>query len=62
MSQKIKDIIAASITVKQQILQDEAIITTVNDCVTKFFRDGQCRSTFLNDPFPEFFLLTMILK
>ena len=43
MSQKIKDIIAASITVKQQILQDEAIIKTVADCVTAIvtaFKNG----------------------
>jgi D-sedoheptulose 7-phosphate isomerase len=43
MSQKIKDIIAASITVKQQLLQDEAIIKTVNDCVTAIvtaFKNG----------------------
>ena len=43
MSQKIKDIIAASITVKQQILQDKAIIKTVADCVTAIvtaFKNG----------------------
>ena len=43
MSQKIKDIIAASITVKQQILQDEAMINTVADCVTAIvtaFKNG----------------------
>ena len=43
MSQKIKDIIAASITVKQQILQDEAMIKTVADCVTAIvtaFKNG----------------------
>ena len=43
MSQKIKDIIAASISVKQQLLQDEAMITTVNDCVTAIvgaFKNG----------------------
>ena len=33
MSEKIKDIIAASITVKQQLLQDEAIIKSVSDSV-----------------------------
>ncbi len=43
MSQKIKDIIAASISVKQQLLQDEAMITTVNDCVSAIvgaFKNG----------------------
>ena len=34
MSQKIKDIISASITVKQQLLEDEKIISTLTDCVT----------------------------
>ena len=33
MSQKIKEIIAASIQVKQQLLENEKIINTVNDCV-----------------------------
>ena len=33
MSQKIKEIIAASIEVKQQLLENEKIINTVNDCV-----------------------------
>ena len=34
MSQKIKDIISASISVKQQLLEDEKIISTLTDCVT----------------------------
>lgn len=34
MSQKIKDIISASISVKQQLLKDEKIISTLTDCVT----------------------------
>lgn len=34
MSQKIKDIISASISVKQQLLQNETIISMVNTCVT----------------------------
>ncbi len=34
MSQKIKDIISASISVKQQLLENETIISTVADCVT----------------------------
>lgn len=34
MSQKIKDIISASILVKQQLLENEKIISTVEDCVT----------------------------
>jgi D-sedoheptulose 7-phosphate isomerase len=34
MSQKIKDIISASISVKQQLLQNEKIINTITDCVT----------------------------
>ena len=34
MSQKIKDIIIASISVKQQLLEDEKIISTLTDCVT----------------------------
>ena len=34
MSQKIKDIISASISVKQQLLEDEKIIGTLTDCVT----------------------------
>jgi len=33
MSQKIKDIISASISVKQQLLENEKIISTVADCV-----------------------------
>ena len=33
MSQKIKDIISASISVKQQLLENEKIISTVEDCV-----------------------------
>jgi D-sedoheptulose 7-phosphate isomerase len=33
MSQKIKDIITASIEVKQQVLADEKIITTIKECV-----------------------------
>ena len=43
MSQKIKEIIAASIQVKQQLLENEKIINTVNDCVAvivKAFKDG----------------------
>jgi D-sedoheptulose 7-phosphate isomerase len=43
MSEKIKDIIAASIAVKQQILQDDAMIKTVTDCVTAIvtaFKNG----------------------
>ena len=43
MSEKIKDIINASITVKQQILQNEAMIKTINDCVTAIvaaFKNG----------------------
>lgn len=34
MSQKIKNIISASISVKQQLLEDEKIISTLTDCVT----------------------------
>ena len=34
MSQKIKAIISASISVKQQLLQNETIISTLNTCVT----------------------------
>lgn len=34
MSQKIKDIISASISVKQQLLENEKIISTLTDCVT----------------------------
>lgn len=34
MSQKIKDIISASIAVKQQLLENEKIISTLTDCVT----------------------------
>jgi len=33
MSQKIKDIISASISVKQQLLDNEKIISTIADCV-----------------------------
>ena len=43
MSQKIKNIIQASIDVKQEILQDEALIKTVDDCVTAIvtaFKNG----------------------
>jgi D-sedoheptulose 7-phosphate isomerase len=43
MSEKIKDIIAASIAVKQQVLQDELMIKTVSDCVTAIidaFKNG----------------------
>lgn len=43
MSAKIKDIIAASIAVKQQLLQDDAMIKTVTDCVTAIvtaFKNG----------------------
>ena len=34
MSQKIKDIISASIAVKQQLLEDEKIVSTISNCVT----------------------------
>ncbi len=34
MSQKIKDIISASISVKQQLLENEKIISTIAECVT----------------------------
>ncbi len=34
MSQKIKDIISASISVKQQLVEDEKIINSLTDCVT----------------------------
>lgn len=34
MSQKIKDIISASISVKQQLLEDKKIISSLTDCVT----------------------------
>ena len=34
MSEKIKSIIQSSITVKQQLLQNDTIINTVNECVT----------------------------
>ena len=43
MSDKIKDIIAASIKVKQQLLQNDALLKTVNDCVTDIvaaFKNG----------------------
>ncbi len=43
MSEKIKDIIAASIAVKQQVLEDDAMIKTVTDCVTAIvtaFKNG----------------------
>lgn len=43
MSQKIKDIIAASISVKQLLLQDEVITNTIATCVdviVKAFKDG----------------------
>jgi D-sedoheptulose 7-phosphate isomerase len=43
MTEKIKQIISASITVKQQILQDEAMITTLQQCVaiiTRAFQNG----------------------
>ena len=34
MSQKIKDIISASIAVKQQLLEDEKMVSTISNCVT----------------------------
>ncbi|MEI7736181.1 MAG: D-sedoheptulose 7-phosphate isomerase [Ferruginibacter sp.] len=43
MSAKIKDIIAASIAVKQQVLQDDTLIKTVSDCVAAIvtaFKNG----------------------
>jgi D-sedoheptulose 7-phosphate isomerase len=43
MSQKIKDIIAASVAVKQQILQNEVLINSVEECVTAIvaaFKNG----------------------
>src|SRR5882757_6151743 len=43
MSQKIKNIIQSSIDVKQQIVQNETLIKTVDDCVTaivKAFKNG----------------------
>ncbi len=43
MKEKIKDIISASISVKQQLLTDESILTTVNKCVniiTDAFKNG----------------------
>jgi len=43
MSNQIKDIIAASIKVKQEVLANEALITTVNNCVTAIvaaFKNG----------------------
>jgi len=43
MSDKIKNIIQASIDVKQQIVQNEALIKTVDECVAvivKAFKDG----------------------
>lgn len=44
MSEKIKDIIRASINTKQQILENEAILATLRDCVdviTTAFRNGK---------------------
>lgn len=43
MSDKIKEIIAASITVKQQLLQNETLLTAVSNCVTEIttaFKNG----------------------
>jgi D-sedoheptulose 7-phosphate isomerase len=43
MSAKIKDIISASIAVKQQVLQDDTMIKTVSDCVVAIvtaFKNG----------------------
>lgn len=43
MSQKIKDLIQASIDVKQQVLNNAALQNTINECVsviTKAFQDG----------------------
>jgi len=43
MSKKIKDIIEASITVKQQVLQNDEMIKTVENCVTAIvtaFKNG----------------------
>jgi D-sedoheptulose 7-phosphate isomerase len=43
MPDKIKDIIAASIAVKQQLLADEAVLNTVNECVDSIaqaFKNG----------------------
>jgi D-sedoheptulose 7-phosphate isomerase len=43
MTEKIKQIITASINVKQQILQDEAMITSLQECVaiiTRAFQNG----------------------
>jgi D-sedoheptulose 7-phosphate isomerase len=43
MSEKIKTIIQASITVKQQLLQNDAILKTLNNCVTEIvaaFKNG----------------------
>jgi len=44
MQEKIKDIMSASISVKQQLLSDDIIISTVNECVnviTAAFKNGK---------------------